>query len=126
MKLWLIVVTLLLLPLTSAAQAVCKKIPGDNGSFTWKYLVTDEPKISGFRWYSSPLSAGPFNNLVGSAAASARTMQAPVTFSTGTVKTYYVIRSYFTSAGGTVESPDASPVSECEMSVPTPTVPQVN
>jgi hypothetical protein len=122
MKLWLIVVTL---PLTGSAQAVCKKIPGDNGSFTWKFLVSDEAKINGFRWYSSPLSTGPFNNLVGSAAASARTMQAPVTFSTGTVKTYYVVRSYFTSAGGTVESTDASPVVECEMSVPTPTVPQV-
>jgi hypothetical protein len=104
----------------------CKKDPGQNGNFTWVYAVADEPKASGFRWYSSPIQSGPFNNLVASvASAQARQLTAPVNFATGTVKTFYIVRAYFTSAGGTVESGDSASV-ECERNVPIPTNPAIN
>jgi len=123
MKRALIVLTLLLLPLGLFAQ--CKKLPGQNGNFTWSFPVTSESQISGFRLYSSPIQSGPFNNLITSAAATSRLVAAPVTFANGTVKTFYVVRSYSTSGAGTVESGDSNSV-ECELSVPTPTGLQVN
>ncbi len=94
----------------------CKKAPGANGNFTWTFAAVDEPKISGFRLYSAPIQSGPFNNLQASATATARALSSPVTFATGTIKTFYVVRSYFTSGGGTVESTDSNSV-ECELSV---------
>ncbi len=103
----------------------CKKAPGANGNFTWTFAVADEPKISGFRLYQSAIQSGPFNNLTSSAAVTARALTAPVTFATGTIKTFYVVRSYFTSGGGTVESGDSNSV-ECELNVPSPTGLQVN
>lgn len=122
MKKTLVVITLLLIPFGLFAQ--CVKQPGQNGNFTWNFLVADEPKISGFRLYSSPIQSGPFNNLLASAAATARAAAAPVTFATGTVKTFYVVRSYFTSGGGTVESGDSNST-ECQLGVPIPTGLQV-
>ena len=123
MKYALVFLTLLLFPIAGGAQ--CKKLPGQNGNFTWVFPVADESKISGFRLYSSPIQSGPFNNLQASAVATARALSSPITFSTGTVKTFYVVRSYFTSGGGTVESGDSNSV-ECELSVPMPTGLQVN
>lgn len=109
----------LIVPALGVAQ--CKKLPGQSGAFTWAFPTLSEPQISGFRVYSSPIQSGPFNNLAGSVATvTARSLSAPVTFATGTVKVFYVIRSYFTSGGGTVESGDSNSV-ECELSVPTPT-----
>jgi hypothetical protein len=123
MKKTLVVLTLLLMPLGLFAQ--CKKTPGQSGTFTWSFAVTDEPKISGFRVYQSAIQSGPFNNLTASAASTSRALAAPITFATGTIKTFYVVRSYFTSGGGTVESADSNSV-ECEQSVPSPTGLQVN
>jgi hypothetical protein len=102
----------------------CSKLPGQNGNFTWNFAVADESKISGFRLYSAPIQSGPFNNLVTSTAATARAAVAPVTFATGSVKTFYVVRSYFTSGGGTVESGDSNST-ECQLSAPIPTNLQV-
>ena len=116
--------TLLMIPVAASAQ--CKKQPGQNGNFSWTFLAADESKISGFRVYQSPIQSGPFNNLTASVASvTARSLVAPITFSTGAVKTFYVVRSYFTSGAGTVESGDSNSV-ECDLAVPTPTGLQVN
>lgn len=123
MKKTLTILILLSLPFGLFAQ--CKKQPGQSGTFTWNFAVTDESKISGFRVYQSAIQSGPFNNLTASATATSRTLAAPVTFAAGTVRTFYVVRSYFTSGGGTVESGDSNSV-ECELNVPTPTGLQVN
>lgn len=123
MRTALIFLSFLLMP--SLGWSQCKKQPGQAGNFTWSFPAADESKISGFRLYSAPIQSGPFNNLQASAAATARALSSPVTFATGTVKTFYVVRSYFTSGGGTVESGDSNSV-ECELSVPTPTGLQVN
>jgi hypothetical protein len=119
----LLILALLLVPVSAFGQV--QKQPGAPTNFTWTFAVTDEAKISGFRLYSSPIQSGPFNNLQGSSAATARALTVPASFSNGTVKTFYVIRSFFTSTGGTVESGDSNSV-EVDLAVPSPTGLQVN
>lgn len=119
----LLIIALMLLPVSMFGQV--QKLPGAPTTFTWTFAVTDEAKISGFRLYSSPIQSGPFNNLQGGTTPALRTLIVPASFSAGTVKTFYVIRSFFTSTGGTVESGDSNSV-EVDLAVPTPSGLQVN
>ena len=118
----LLILALMLLPVSLSAQV--KKLPGEPATFTWNFLVADEPKISGFRLYSSTVQTGPYTNLTGNTGASVRTLTIPASFTTGTVKTFYVVRSYLSTGGGTVESGDSNST-EVILSAPTPTNLQV-
>lgn len=118
----LVVAVLILFPLVGFAQV--EKLPGEACIFTWVFPVADESKISGFRLYSSPVQSGPFSNLVSNVGPTLRTLTTPATFASGTVRTFYVVRSYFSSGAGTVESNDSNST-EVELRVLTPTGLQV-
>lgn len=102
----LLIIALMLLPVSAFGQV--KKLPGEATTFTWNFLVADEPKISGFRLYSSTVQSGPFNNLAGSVGPALRTLTIPASFPTGSVMVFYVVRSYFSSGSGTIESSDSN------------------
>lgn len=117
-RILLAVAVLLFSSLAAQAQTAVRKQPGETAVFNWTFLATDESKISGFRLYSGGAQAGPFSTLAASTAVpSARTLNVGVTFPSGGVKVFYVIRSYFTSGTSTVESNNSNVV-EVELSVP--------
>lgn len=124
MKRFLVLFVVFLLPVAVFGQTSVKKVAGEPTIFTWAFLAADEPKISGFRLYSSTVQSGPFTNLAGNAAVTARTLTIPAAFPTGSVMVFYTVRSYFTTSGQTVESGDSNSV-EVVQSVPPSTNLQV-
>ncbi len=98
-----------------------KKYPGENVTVTWNFLATDESKITGFRIYSSPASAGPYAFTGTTAAPTARQVVFPVVFSTGNVMVFYQVKAFYSSGSSTVESnPDPAAGAEVDMNVPMP------
>jgi len=123
-KFFLILVLMLLGSGILSAQTI--KFPGASATFSWGYLVADEPKVTGFRIYSGPNTEGPFLTLAGFvSSAQARQLSATVNFPSGSIKVFYVARAFFTGTSGTVESTDSNVV-EVDMAVTMPTTLQVN
>lgn len=122
MKFFLSLVAMLLFCCRVDAQAAgVKKLPGEPVTFTWSYLVADEPNITGFKLYSGPTATGPFTfSGTTVASPSLRTVVIPASFSTGSIMIFYTARAYFTTTQGTGESVDSNAV-EVDRAVNSPT-----
>ena len=119
--LWIVLIPMLVMAGSLHAQTIIKKSPGDPTTVDWKYDITAEPVISGFRIYVAPAQAGPFTFSGTSTAANLRTVTFPTTFSTNSVRLFFQVKAYKTAGTDTVESTGTPGDKEVELFVVSPT-----
>jgi hypothetical protein len=114
-------------PAFAQGATVVNKAPNAAVTFSWGYLTTDEPKITGFVVVLEKKGASSARSIVSTVPPSARSTTIPAPALGG--QYYYIIQAYFndTSTGTTVMlfSPESPEVSVVVVVLPVPTGPAV-